>query len=93
MKVELEKRDAVQFCIPLRSPDLNSIENVFNWVEWQLNHDENNNKILRDSSSDFMERVKSTPLNYPVETFDSIITLIPFKILRIIQEKGQFLKF
>ena len=58
-KTTLYKIGAVQFTIPLRSPDLHPIENAFNLVEKKSNSDAVKYSISKESYAKFVERVQN----------------------------------
>ena len=71
-KTALDKIGAVQFTIPLRSPDLHPIENALNLVEKKSNSDAVKYSISKESYAKFVERVENTLLRYPIEPIDNI---------------------
>ena len=79
-KTALGRIGAVQFSIPPRTPDLNSIKNVFNLVEKKLSSDAVKHSISKETYAKFVERVENTLLSYPVEPIDNITKSIPKRI-------------
>lgn len=79
--------------IPLRSPDLNPIENVFILLANTLRRDavENSNEV--ETFRAFRRRVISTLMAMPREIVDNIISSLPKRIDSIIQSKGGRLKY
>ena len=53
--------------IPVRSPDINPIENLFNLVHNKLEEDALINNITREDFETFSTRVKETIKTFPVE--------------------------
>ena len=80
------------FSIPLRSPDLNPIENFFHSISVKINEDSLNKIITHETFQEFSERVKSIIVNYPTLKINKIIDSIDKRINMIIQHKGQRIK-
>ena len=80
---------AVQFSIPLCSPDVNPIENAFNLVEKKLISDAVKYSISKEN---YVERVENTLLSYPIEPIDNIIKSMPKRTSQVMQSKSHRLK-
>ena len=80
------------FSIPLRSPDLNPIENFFHSVSVKINEESLNKIITHETFQELSERVKSIIVNYPTLKINKIIDSIDKRINMIIQHKGQRIK-
>ena len=63
MKKALRKLIAELLSIPLRSPDLNPMENLFNSVRSDLSQQALSQSITRESYDEFQSRVITTFLN------------------------------
>ena len=63
MKKALRKLIAELLSIPLRSPDLNPMENLFNSVRSDLSLQVLSQNITRESYDEFQSRVITTVLN------------------------------
>ena len=63
MKKALRKLIAELLSIPLRSPDLNPMENLFNSVRSNLSKQALNQNITPESYDEFQSRVITTFLN------------------------------
>ena len=63
MKKALRKLIAELLSIPLRSPDLNPMENLFNSVRSDLSQQVLSQNITRESYDEFQSRVITTFLN------------------------------
>ena len=87
-----EKMGAKVFSIPLRSPDLNPIENFFHSISVKINEESLNNIITHETFQEFSERVKSIIVNYPTLKINKIIDNMDKRINMIIQHKGQRIK-
>ena len=92
-KATLDKIGAVQFRIPLRSPNLNLIENAFIKSRKKLSSDAVKYSISKESYAKFVERVVNTLLSYPIEPTDNIIKSMPKRISKAVQSKGHCLKY
>ena len=92
-KIVLDKIDAVQVRKPLRSPDLNPIENAFNFVEQILSNVAVKYSISNESYAMFVERVGNTFLSYPIKHFDNIIKSMQKRISQVIQSKSHLLRY
>ena len=73
------------FKIPLQSPDLNPIENVFHLIGKQLKKDALNNNLQRESYSEFLKRVQRTVLAFPSSIIDKTIDSMPKRINEIME--------
>ena len=73
MKKALTKLIAELLSIPLKSPDLNPIENLFNSVKSDLSQHALSQNITRESYDEFQSHEITTFLNYPTESIDKII--------------------
>lgn len=92
-KLALERVNAVQFDIPARSPDCNPIENLFNLVERKLRDDAVQRDIRRETFNDYVQRVKKTMADFPIQTIDNIIGSMHGRMLKIVARKGQRLTY
>ena len=63
MKKALRKLIAELLSIPLRSPDLNPMENLFHSVRSDLSQQALSQNITRESYDEFQSRVITTVLN------------------------------
>ena len=59
--------------IPPRSPDINSIENLFHLVREELDRQAIIENIEQESYKEFATRVINTFTSFPVECIDNII--------------------
>ena len=87
-----ENMGAKVFSIPLRSPDLNPIENFFHSISVKINEESLNNIIMHETFQEFSERVKRIIVNYPTLKINKIIDNMDKRINMIIQHKGQRIK-
>ena len=85
-----ENMEAEVFSIPLRSPDLNPIENVFHLNLVKIN--EGSLNVTHEIFQEFSERVKSIIVNYPTLKINKIIDSMDKRINMIIEHKGQRIK-
>ena len=85
-----ENMGAEVFSTPLRSPDLNPIENFFHSNSVKINEDSLN--VTHETFQEFSERVKSIIVNYPTLKINKIIDSMDKRINMIIEHKGQIIK-
>ena len=88
-----EAMDYSVFAIPPRSPDLNPIENVFHLIGKQLKKDSIEQKIEKETYTQFCERVKRTVLAFDSSIIDRTIASLPKRIKLVIQGKGHRTKY
>ena len=79
--------------IPPRSPDINSIENVFKLVKDRLTKDAIANNITWESFPDFSKRVRETILSMDKAVTDKIIESMNKRMDSIISKKGGKTKY
>ena len=84
---------ALVFSIPPRSPDLNPIENLFHLVSKQLEKDALEMEIKYEDLGQFSKRVKDTIMNFPKNTIDKVIESMKKRVVTIIENRGQRLKY
>ena len=89
-KTTLDKIGAVQFTIPLRSPDLHPIENAFNLVEIKSNSVQSNIPFPKRVMQSLGKELK-TVLSYPIVPIDNIIKPMLKIVSQVIQ--GYLLKY
>ena len=77
------------FMIPLQSPDLNHIENIFHFVDMCLRKDVITKKIKRETYEQFCNHINNTFDNFPSDVIDRTIASIPKLIDAAIKMKGQ----
>ena len=88
VKKTLTKLIAELLSIPLRSPDLNPIENLFHSVKSDLSQHAFSQNITRESYDEFQSHEITTFLNCPTESIDKIIDWMNGCIDLIIKKKG-----
>ena len=71
---------------PARSPDLNSIENIFHNVKRELHQQALDNRIKKETFHDFLERIKKTLFSYDRSVINGTIATIPKQRLRCIKD-------
>lgn len=89
----LRKVRARKFSIPPRSPDLNPIENVFNYVKSELRLQALNRNITRETFDQFSLRIKETFLNLSVSYINKTIASMDERISAVIKGKGKRSKY
>ena len=93
VKKALRKLIAELLSIPLRSPDLNPMENLFNSVRSDLSQQAFSQNITRESYDQFQSRVRTTFLNWPAQSIDRIIDSMNGCIDLSIKKKGNRIKY
>ena len=93
VKKALRKLIAELLSIPLRSPDLNPMENLFNSVRSELSQQAFSQNITRESYDQFQSRVVTTFLNWPAQSIDRIIDSMNGCIDLSIKKKGNRIKY
>ena len=74
--------------IPVRSPDLNIIENLFHLIRKRLRDDAKNQNITQESYDEFVARIEKTFAEFPVGTINNLINSIPKRLRMVIKKKG-----
>ena len=70
----MQKVGAKNFSIPARSPDVNRIENVFNYARKKLHEESLNSNITFENFEEYSARVKKAlvPVEYINKTIESM---------------------
>jgi len=84
---------ATKFDIPPRSPDLNPIENVFNYVKQELHAQALQEKIEFETFEEFSKRIRSTLYKVPIQYINKTIDTMGSRIDMIIKAKGKRIKY
>ena len=92
-KKVMEEIGAQLFAIPPRSPDVNSIENLFHLVQKRLNAQALSESITQENFIQFFARAKNTLQNFPFYTINRIIEYMSTRMSMIIKCKGQRIKW
>lgn len=79
--------------IPLRSPDLNPIENLFHVVKRKLQEDAIYKSIAKESFEEFVIRVKSTLFQISTDYINNTIESMPKRVKKIICSRGRRIKY
>lgn len=90
---ELTKIGVNCFPIPPRSPDINPIENLFHLVDVQLQKDALLLNITKESEEQFSSRVRKTLLDFPADKIDRIIDSMAKRMVMLLKNNGQRLKY
>ena len=75
--------------IPLRSPDLNPIENFFNLVKMRLKQESIDKNITKENFEEFSKRVQECVFGFRLEKIDPIIESMDKRVDLIIKRRGQ----
>ena len=89
----LEKVGARKFAIPPRSPDMNPIENVFNYVKAELRSQALKQNITFENFDDFSNRVKQTLENVPTDYINKTIDTMNKRMDMVIKRRGKIIKY
>ena len=88
-KKAINESGATLFAIPPRSPDLNSIENLFHIVKKPLDNQAIDDGIQQDTWEQFTARVQKTILEIPITYINNDLLLsMPKRIEAVIKCKG-----
>ena len=92
-KVSWDKVEARKFDIPPRSPDINPIENVFNFVKAELHAQALRDSIAQENFQQFSSRVKQTLESIPIDYIDKTIDSMGKRLSMIIKRRGRRIKY
>lgn len=81
------------FPIPPRSPDLNIIENMFNFVKKDLRQDALKLQLTRESKEEFKQRIRRKLGSYSPSRVNKLVDSLPRRISQLIASKGNRLKY
>ena len=84
---------ALLFRIPVRSPDLNPIKNIFNIVSVKLERDALRKQITHETFKQFSRRVEKTLRNINPKITDCTIESMKKTFELIVNRKGRRLKY
>ena len=84
---------AKKFSIPARSPDINPIENVFNYVRAKLHEESLNRNITFENFEEYSARVKKTLLSVPVEYINKTIESMDNRLNIVVKKGGNPVKY
>ena len=87
-KKAINESGATLFAIPPRSPDLNSIENLFHIVKKPLDNQAIDDGIQQDTWEQFTARVQKTILEIPITYINNHLLSMPKRIEAVIKCKG-----
>ena len=79
--------------IPVRSPDLNPIENVFHLIKKKLEKDEIDKKIRKESFNEFKDRVLRSLGTLDSNILDRTIESMPKRVEAILSCNGCRIKY
>lgn len=79
--------------IPVRSPDLNIIENLFHLIRKKLRDDAKEKNIMQEDWNQFIKRVEETFTNFPAKTIDNMINSMPKRLKMVIEKRGLRTKY
>ena len=92
-KLSLEAIGANVFPIPPRSPDINPIENIFNYVKEELHKQALEEQIMQEDFDTFSRRVKNTLENMSPTYIDKTIASMDKRMSMIVESKGKRIKY
>ena len=84
---------ATKFSIPARSPDLNPIQNVFNYVRTKLHEESLNTNITFENFEEYSPRVKKNLLSVPAEYINKTIESIDNRLSMVVKKGGKRMKY
>ena len=83
---------AKKFSIPARRPDMNPIENVFNYVRIKLHEESLKRNITFANFEEYSSRVKKTSLAVPVEYINKIESM-DNRLSMMVKKGGKRIKY
>ena len=89
----LYKMRAKKFSTPARSPDLNPIENVFDYVRTKLNEESLNINITFENFEEYSARVKKTFLSVPVKYINKTIESMDNRLSIVVKRGDKWIKY
>ena len=92
-KQAMQTVGATKFLIPLRSPNMNPIENVFNHVTDNHHHQAIEQQITFEDAEKYAAPVKSTLENTDISYINKRVKSMESRMLKIIQVKGKQMKY
>ena len=84
---------AKRFVIPARSPDMNPIENMFNFAKQCLHDEALKANIQFENVEQFAERVERTLKNIPVDYINKTIESMDKRMAMIVKAGGKRIKY
>ena len=87
------KVGAKKFSIPARSPDMNPIENVFNYVRTKLHEESLNRNITFENFEEHSAHVKKTLLSLPVEYINKTTESMDNQLSTVVKKGGKRIKY
>ena len=87
------KMGAKKFSMPARSPNLNSIENVFYYVRAKLHEEYLNRNITFENFEEYSTRVKNTLLSVPVQYINNTIESMDNRLSMVVKKGGKRIKY
>ena len=72
-----------------KSPDINPIENIFNFSKAQLHADALQRNVNKESFEQYSKRVKHTPENLSIDYIDKTIGSMDKRMTQIINQRGK----
>ena len=79
--------------IPAQSPDINPIENVFNYVRTKLHEESLNRNITSENFEEYSARVKKTLIAVPVEYIKKAIESMNNRLSMVVKKGGKRIKY
>ena len=89
----MKQVNATPFVIPARSPDLNPIENVFNYVKDKLHQQAIQENITFEDFDDFSERAEIMLMNTPISYINKTIDTMPKRLSMIVKAGGKRIRY
>ena len=87
------KVGAKNVSIPVRSPDMNPIENVVNYVRTKLHEESLNRHITFENFEEYSARVKKTLLLVTVEHINKTIESMDNRLSKVVKKGGKRIKY
>ena len=87
------KVGAKKSSIQAQSPDINPIENVFNYARTKLHEESLNRNITSENFEEYSARVKKTLIAVPVEYIKKTIESMNNRFSMVVKKGGKRIKY
>jgi hypothetical protein len=81
------------FSIPMRSPDINIIENLFHSIKRDLRKQAIDRGIVKESKQQLRQRVCKLLAEYPCKKINKLVDSLPKRVAQLKTTKGNRLKY
>ena len=86
------KLGGTKFSIPTRSPNMNTVKNVFNYVRTKFHKEYLDRNITLENFEEYSARFKKTLLSVPVEYINKTIESMDNRLSAVVKKGGKRIK-